>query len=81
MSTSQMRRHRQEGGAVPRRLQVVARLVATLRHGWTDHGVYAWFSRERLELGGHAPIDLLDDTDREQDLLLIARGGRVQGGS
>jgi uncharacterized protein (DUF2384 family) len=81
MSTRQLQRRRQEGGASPHRLQLVARLVAILRHAWTDHGVYAWFHRQRLELGGQAPIDLLDDADRERDLLLIARAGRVQGGS
>ncbi len=81
MSTSQMQRRRQEAGASSRRLQLVTRLVATLRHNWTGHGVYAWFYRERLELGGHAPIDLLDDAGREQDLLLIARASRAQNGS
>jgi uncharacterized protein (DUF2384 family) len=81
MSTRQLQRRRQEGGASPQRLQLVARLVAILRHAWTDQGVYAWFQRERLELGGHAPIEVLDDADYERDLLLIARGGRVQGGS
>lgn len=81
MSTIQMQRCRQEGGTSPHRLQLVARLVAILRHSWTDHGIYAWFHRERLELGGHSPIDLLDDTRRESDLLLLARSGRVQVGS
>jgi uncharacterized protein (DUF2384 family) len=81
MSTRQLQRRRQEGGASPPRLQLVARLVAVLRHAWTDQGVYAWFQRQRLELEGHAPIELLDDADYERNLLLIARAGRVQGGS
>jgi hypothetical protein len=81
MSTHQLQQLQQEGGPSPLRLQLVTQLVAILRHTWTDQGVYAWFHRQRLELDGHAPIALLDDTDRERDLLLMARGGRLQVGS
>jgi hypothetical protein len=81
LSTRQLQRRRQEGGPSPHRLQVVARLVAILRHAWTDQGVYAWFHRSRLELGGRAPVDMLDNPENERELLLIAGAGRVQGGS
>jgi hypothetical protein len=81
ISTRQLQRRRQEGGQSTHRMEMVARLVAILRHAWTDQGVYAWFHRQRMELGGQAPVDLLDDPDHERELLLIARAGRVQGGS
>jgi len=83
ISVRQLQRLRHdEGGVVsPPRLQLVARLAAILRHAWTDRGVLAWFMRPRVELGGVAPLDLLDDAERERDLLLLARAGRVQGGS
>jgi hypothetical protein len=77
----QRQRRRRVGGPSPHQLQVVARLVAILRHTWTDQGVDAWFHRSRLELGGRAPVDRLDDPQNERELLLIARAGRVQGGS
>lgn len=80
ISVRQIQRRRLEGGGEStHRLQVVMRLVAILRHAWTDHGVYAWFKRPRVELDQHAPIELLDDPDRERDLLILARAGRVQG--
>ena len=81
MSTHQLQHHRQEGGASPHRLQLVTQLVAHLRHSWTAPGVYAWFHRERLDLGGRAPIDLLADADRGRDLLLLALAGRAQSGN
>lgn len=81
ISTRQLQRRRQEGGSGGSRMQIVARLVAILRHGWTDQGVYAWFHRQRRELEGHAPIELLDDPASERGLLLAARAGRVQGGT
>lgn len=81
MSSRQLQRRRQDQGPSTHRMQLVARLVAILRHAWTDQGVYAWFMRQRLELGGSAPIDVLSDPNYERDLLLVARAGRVQGGS
>jgi uncharacterized protein (DUF2384 family) len=81
MSTRQFQRRRQDGGVSSHRLQMLARLGAILRYAWTDQGVYAWFHRQRLELGGRAPIDLLEDPASERDLMLLARAGRVQGGS
>lgn len=75
------RRRRDGGGTTSARLQLVARLVAILRHAWTDRGVLAWFAKPRPELEGKTPLELLDDPQRERDLLLLARAGRVQGAS
>lgn len=78
-STRQLQRRRTEGGEASYRAQVVVRLVAMLRHGWTDQGVNAWFYRARRDLGGRRPVDLLDDASFEPDLISAARSGRVQG--
>jgi len=64
----------------PRRLQLVAHLVAILRHNWTEEGVIAWFGRPRRGLGGHRPAALLDDPGAEESLLSAARAGRSQDG-
>jgi AraC-like DNA-binding protein len=80
MSERQLQRLRHQAGQSTYRMQMVARLVATLRHAWTEQGVYAWFGRPRHDLGGAAPIELLDDPARERELILAARAGRVQGG-
>ena len=80
ITVRQLQRRRQLGGESTHRMQLVARLVAVLRSAWTDQGVYAWFHRPRQELGGAAPIDLLDDSNYERDLIIMARAGRVQGG-
>jgi hypothetical protein len=80
VSVRQLQRRRRDGGGVASpRLQLVARLVAILRHAWTDRGVVAWFAKPHPELDGKAPMELLDDPQRERDLLLLARAGRVQG--
>ena len=80
VSERQVQRRRNDGGPSTHRMQIVARLVATLRHAWTEQGVYAWFSRPREDLGGAAPIELLDDAAHEPELMRAARAGRVQGG-
>jgi hypothetical protein len=64
-----------------RRLQLVARLVALLWRAWTPAGVVAWFYRQRDDLDGRAPIDVIDDPASERDLMLVARRGRAQHGS
>jgi uncharacterized protein (DUF2384 family) len=61
-----------------RRLQLVARLVAVLRHNWTEEGIVAWFERSREGLNGRKPISLLDDPGAEELLLTEARSGRSQ---
>ncbi|HSS43309.1 MAG TPA: hypothetical protein VLK37_12260 [Solirubrobacterales bacterium] len=62
----------------PRRLQLVAHLVAILRHNWTEEGIVAWFDRPRRGLDGRKPSALLDDPAAEEALLSEARGGRSQ---
>jgi hypothetical protein len=80
MSERQLQRRRHEGGASTHRMQLVARLVAILRHAWTDQGVFAWFNRPRAEFDGQAPLEILDDAGAERELVIAARAGRVQGG-
>lgn len=70
-----------EGSRPSRRLQMVARLVALLWRAWTPAGVVAWFHRQRADLDGRSPIDVLDDPSYEQALILAARRGRGQHGS
>jgi uncharacterized protein (DUF2384 family) len=79
VSERQLQRRRHDGGLSTPRMQVLARLVAILRHAWTDQGVYAWFQRPRGDLAGAAPIVLLDDPANERALLIAARAGRIQG--
>lgn len=81
LSPRQLQRRRAEGGESTHRLEIVARLVAILRHSWTDNGVAAWFYRAQSRLNGQQPIELLDDAQHERDLLMAARAGRVQGGA
>jgi len=81
ISDRQLQRRRQDAGGSTARMQTVARLVAILRHGWTDQGVFAWFHRPRPALDEQAPIDVLDDPTYERTLILAARSGRVQSGS
>jgi hypothetical protein len=73
-------RWEQQPGRVPtRRLQVVAQLVAILRHSWTEEGIVAWFYRPRRDLDGRTPLDLLsEDKFDESALIAAARAGRSQ---
>jgi predicted DNA-binding transcriptional regulator AlpA len=80
-SQRQVQRWAAQEGPPPRRLELVARLVAWLRHGWTEQGVVYWFMRPRSDLGGKKPVDVLDDPNRETDLIRAARRGRAQHGS
>jgi hypothetical protein len=62
-----------------RRLQVVAQLVAILRHSWTEEGIVAWFHRRRRDLGGRTPLEVLgEDKFDESALITAARAGRSQ---
>lgn len=61
-----------------RRLQLVALLVAILRHSWTEEGIISWFERPRRDLGGKKPVTLLEDPGAEERLLSEARAGRSQ---
>jgi hypothetical protein len=76
-----VRRWTKEAGEPEHRLQIVARLVAVLRHAWTPKGILAWFGRPRRDLDGKAPLDLLDDPGSERLLLGAARSTRTQYGT
>jgi hypothetical protein len=81
ISTRHFQRLGKEGGAPPRQLVLAARLVKLLRYVWHPEGVIAWFHRERVELDGHAPIDVAGDPGFERVLLRLARQGRAGHGS
>lgn len=68
-------------GPPQRRLQLVAQLVAILRHSWTEQGMLAWFDRPNRELADRKPITVLDDPALERDLLMAARATRSQYGT
>lgn len=76
-----VQRWKEKPGAAPRRLTIVARLVALLRLSWTPEGVIAWFDRPQPLLNNERPIDLLDEPTREQDLINLVRQSRAQHGS
>jgi hypothetical protein len=78
VSTRHLQRLAKEGGTPPRQLVLAARLVKLLRYVWNPEGVIAWFHRERAELDGHAPIDVVGDPGFERVLLRLARQGRAQ---
>jgi len=70
---------KQEGRPPRARLGAVARLVAVLRHSWTEQGIVAWFYRPRRELGGRTPIEALEDAAFDEEALIsAARAGRSQ---
>jgi hypothetical protein len=71
-------RWRKQSKPPARRLRAVARLVAVLRHSWTEEGIVAWFQRPRRELDGRKPIALLDDPLNDEALLSAARSSRSQ---
>jgi hypothetical protein len=78
VTTRTLARWRQSDTAPSRRLRLVVRLVGLLRRAWTPAGVVSWFSRPREELGGKAPLEVLDDPEREAALLGAVRRGRAQ---
>ena len=81
ISLRQFQRWLKDGGESPRRLELVARLVALLKRAWTPEGVVAWFHRPRRDLDGRAPVNVLDDPAAEQALMRAVRQGRAQHGS
>lgn len=68
-------------GKPDHRLELVARITAVIKHAWTPKGMIAWFHRARRDLGGKAPIELLDEPSSERDLLNAARSSRNQYGT
>lgn len=81
MSVRHLQRLAKDGGIPPRRLVLVAALVQILRYAWTPEGVIAWFYRDRRDLDGHAPIDVLNDVGFEALLRRLARQSRAGHGS
>jgi hypothetical protein len=73
-----LHRWAKQSGPPTARLALVARLVAILRHAWTEPGVVAWFDRPRRDLGGRKPRALLDDPAADEALIMAARSGRSQ---
>lgn len=72
-------RWKESNRAPSRRLRIVARLVAILRHNWTTDGIVAWFHRPRRDLGGKTPLSLLAaSVIDEEPLISAARAGRSQ---
>lgn len=76
-----IRRWSAEPGEPTHRLALVAGLVAVLRHAWTPKGILAWFHRNRRDLQGRPPIELLDEPGSERALLSAARSSRNQYGT
>jgi len=62
------------------RLVLVGQLVYDLRHTYTSEGIGLWFSRERPQLDGQTPLEVLDnDLELASPVLRsLARGGRGQ---
>jgi hypothetical protein len=81
MSTRHLQRLAREGGTPPRQLVLAARLVKLLRYVWNPEGTVAWFHRDRRELDGHAPIEVMGEPGFERVLLRLARQGRAQHGA
>lgn len=73
-----LHRWSQQSGPPSPRLALVARLVAILRHAWTEAGMLAWFDRPRRDLGGRRPRALLEDPTADDALVMAARSGRSQ---
>jgi hypothetical protein len=63
-------------GEDARRIRVVARIAAHLRHALTGPGVIAWFNTPRQEFGGLAPSDLLKQADAAVQLERLASRAR-----
>lgn len=63
-------------GEDARRLRVLARLVAHLRHAWTGPGVVAWLTHPHPALNGRTPSSLLDDVEHYPQLRRLASSMR-----
>lgn len=81
ISPRQLQRWKRAGGEPTRRLLLVVQLVALLRRAWTPEGIVAWFDRERRDLDGERPMDVLDDPRYERRLLTAVRQGRAEHGA
>lgn len=73
-----MTRWSKQSNPPPPKLALLARLVAILRHNWTEAGIIAWFDRPRRDLEGRKPRSVLGDAGYEDRLVAAARSGRSQ---
>ena len=64
----------------PDRVTLIGQLVYDLRTAMSPHGILAWFNRPRHQLGGKAPVDLINQNPKVADepLRALARGFRGQ---
>ena len=67
----------------PERVTLIAQLVYDLHRAMTPRGVVRWFKRDRPQLEGRPPLDLIDDDvdAAAEELRPLARGVRGQLGS
>jgi transcriptional regulator with XRE-family HTH domain len=67
----------------PERVTLIAQLVYDLRRAMTPRGIVRWFKRDRSQLEGRTPLELIDaDVDVAAEALRpLARGVRGQLGS
>jgi DNA-binding transcriptional regulator YiaG len=73
----------QRGNAVRQnadRVVLIAQLLTYLRSSMTARGVMMWFEAERDRLGGHTPLQVLDESSAGayESLIDLARGSRAQ---
>lgn len=59
------------------KVQVVARIVAHLRHSFTGPGTLRWFERPHPGLKGESPASLLDEPERYPQLINMASQARA----
>jgi len=75
ISTSSLRRYaggeRQTPDAVAWRLHVVARILAALLGSYNAYGIRRWFERQRVALGGVAPVIVIASASSEDDERLL----------
>lgn len=67
-------------GATPERTALIAKLTYELSGSMTSEGVSHWFDRERYQLDGRSPMELIEDNPKTaaEVLLDLARGGQTQ---
>ena len=66
----------------PQRITLIGQLIYEVRNSTTPHGILMWFDRQREQLGGRTPRELLDAdlSEATARLVPLARGGRAQLG-
>jgi transcriptional regulator with XRE-family HTH domain len=64
----------------PERVTLIAQLIYDLRRAMTPRGIVMWFRRDRPQLGGRSPLELIEEDigTAEESLRSLARGVRGQ---